>query len=153
MTSLLVQSCSATKERVESPVPALDLYDGYFFKIIKKAMRTNTFRPELDILIISAEHGVIDPEDKISYYDRRMNFDRASELNDEIVSTLSNNITENSHHKVWINLGKDYSPAIDGLEAAVETPVHYIEGSGIGNKGKQLKNLVTTGRSMSAYSH
>ncbi|WP_336000181.1 DUF6884 domain-containing protein [Halorientalis halophila] len=151
MASLLVQSCSATKEPVDTPVPALDLYDGYFFRIIKKALRADRFQPGLDIIIISAEHGIVEPDDKIEYYDRKMDTNRANELNDELVSDLSKKVKENEYDKVWINLGNDYLPAVDGLEAAVDVPVHYIEGSGIGMKGKRLKHLVSSSRSVPAH--
>jgi len=61
MASLLIQSCSATKQNVETAVPALDLYDGYFFRIINKALRAGQFRPGLDIKIITAKNGVCVP--------------------------------------------------------------------------------------------
>lgn len=144
MTSLLVQSCSATKEPVDNPVPALDLYDGYFFRIINKALRSDQFRAGLDMIIISAKHGVVEPDEEIGYYDRQMDNERAKELNDEVVNTIASNVTEQGYDKVWINLGKDYLPAIDGVEDDVDVPVDYIEGCGIGMKGKQLKHLVST---------
>ena len=151
MTSLLVQSCSATKEQVDTPVPALDLYDGYFFRIIKKALRTGRFQPGIDIIIISAEHGAVEPNQEIGYYDRRMDTKRADELNDEVVSAIASKVTKNAYDKVWVNLGKDYLPAIDGIESAVDVPVDYIEGGGIGMKGKRLKRLVSSGRSISVH--
>jgi hypothetical protein len=146
MSSLLIQSCSATKQNVDSAVPALDLYDGYFFRIINKALRADQFRPGLDIIIISAKHGVVEPDEEIGYYDQRMDTERAKELNDEVVNTIASHVTEDGYEKVWINLGKDYLPAVDGVEDAVDVPVDYIEGCGIGMKGKQLKHLVSTGQ-------
>jgi len=148
MSSLLIQSCSATKQDIEKPVQAIDLYDGYFFSIIKKAVRAGRFQPGLDIIIISAKHGVVEPDEEIGYYDRRMDTERAEELNDEVVNTIASHVTENGYEKVWINLGKDYLPAVDGVEDAVDVPVDYIEGCGIGMKGKQLKHLVSTGQSI-----
>lgn len=145
MKSLLVQSCSATKCRVEIPVPALELYDGYFFRIIKKALRVGRFQPGLDILIISAKYGVVEPEDEIAYYDQRMDKERAAELNNDIVRYISSKVAKNRYDKVWINLGKDYLPAVDGVEDAVNVPVMYINGNGIGAKGKRLKQLVSSG--------
>lgn len=144
MASLLIQSCSATKQNVETPVPALDLYDGYFFRIINKALRADQFQPGLDIIIISAKHGVVEPDEEIGYYDRRMDTERAKSLNDEVVNKIVSNVAEEGYEKVWINLGKDYLPAVEGVEDAVDVPVDYIEGSGIGMKGKQLKHLVST---------
>ncbi|QGX96310.1 hypothetical protein EI982_16755 [Haloplanus rallus] len=129
-------------------MPAIDLYDGYFFRIIKKALRADQFQPGLDIIIISAEHGIVESDDKIGYYDRRMDTDRANELNGEVVSAIAKKVADNKYGKVWVNLGEDYLPAIDGIEVAVDVPIHYIEGSGIGMKGKQLKHLVSSGRSI-----
>lgn len=151
MSTLLVQSCSATKQKVENPVQALDLYDGYFFKIIKKASRLGQLHPELDILIISAKHGVVRPDDEVGYYDQRMDTERAQELNSKIVESIAESAEEKGYEKIWINLGKDYHPAIDGLESAVDTPIEYIEGCGIGMKGKQLKHLVSSDHSMPAH--
>jgi hypothetical protein len=148
MSSLLIQSCSATKQDVEKPVQALDLYDGYFFRIIKKAVRAGRFQPGLDIIIISAKHGVVEPDDEITYYERRMNTERAGELNADVVSAIIEKVDTNEYEKVWINLGKDYLPAVDGLQDAVDVPVDYIEGCGIGMKGKRLKHLVSSGQSV-----
>lgn len=148
MTSLLVQSCSATKNQVETPVQALELYDGYFFRIIKKAVRAGQFERGLDILIISAKHGVIEPGDEIVYYDRKMDTERAAELNGAVVDTIAEKTATNQYEKVWVNLGKDYLPAVDGIEQAVDAPVMYIDGDGIGMKGKRLKHLVSSGHSM-----
>ena len=151
MTTLLIQSCSATKHSVENPVPALDLYDGYFFRIIKKARRADQLNPGLDILILSAKHGIIKPTDEIGYYDQRMDTDRARELNDDVVATIAEKVATESYSKVWVNLGKDYQPAVDGLAEAVDVPVAHIDGAGIGIKGKQLKQLVSSTHTTPAY--
>ena len=148
MTSLLIQSCSATKNEVETPVPALELYDGYFFRIIKKAVHAGRFERGIDILIISAKHGVVEPDDEITNYDQRMDTERASELNSKVVEAIASKVAEHGYDKVWINLGKDYLPAVDGLGRAVDTPVIYIDGEGIGMKGKRLKRLVSSSHSM-----
>lgn len=148
MSSLLVQSCSATKRNADNPVQAIDLYDGYFFKIIKKAVRADQFERGLDIIIISAKYGVVEPDEEIEYYDRRMDTELANELNEDVVNAVASKVREDSYDKVWVNLGKDYLPAVDGLEDAIDVPIQYIEGCGIGMKGKRLKHLVSTGRSV-----
>lgn len=124
------------------------MYDGYFFRIIKKAAHAGRFQPGLDILIISAKHGLVEPDDEIGYYDQRMETERAREFNAEVVAGIVDSVEENGYEKIWINLGKDYLPTVDGVESAVDVPVDYIEGCGIGMKGKRLKHLVSSGRSM-----
>jgi hypothetical protein len=77
-----------------------------------------------------------------------MDTERAEELNDEVVNAIGDKVAGQGYEKVWVNLGKDYLPAIDGLESAVDVSVSYIEGCGIGMKGKRLKHLVSSGRSV-----
>jgi len=118
------------------------------FQNHQKAVRANRFQPGLDIIIISAKHGVVEPDDHIGYYDQEMDTERANELNDEIIDAIASKVVEHEYEKVWVNLGKDYMPAVDGIDEAVDVPVLHIEGSGIGMKGKQLKHLVSSSRSI-----
>jgi hypothetical protein len=77
-----------------------------------------------------------------------MDTERAKQLNEEVVSTIKSSVTKEEYEKVWINMGKNYLPAVDGIEDAVDVPVDYIEGSGIGMKGKQLKQLISTNQAV-----
>lgn len=142
MCRLLIQSCCATKRSVEHPVPAIDLYDGYFYRIIDKARRTDRFDQDIDMLILSAEHGILEPDEKITPYDRRMDRQRALELQNHVQSTVAD-CAADSYDQVWINGAKAYRLALDGLEERLDVPVRAIDGNGIGEKGRKLKQLIT----------
>ena len=142
MTSLLVQSCSATKNQVTEPTRALDVYDGYFFRIIKKAKRERVFESDIDICILSAEYGLIDAEDEITTYDRRMTPSRAEELCDSVTDSIHKRVGENKYDKIVLNLGKEYLRAVDDLSVRYDIDISTIQGGGIGEKGKQLKRFV-----------
>ena len=142
MPSLLVQSCSATKNQVSTPTRAIEVYDGYFFKIIKKAKKEGEFRSDLDICILSAEHGIIDPEDEIRTYDRRMTTERAAELCEPVSSEIRSRIETSDYETVFLNVGNVYRKAITGLSEDESVHVKSIEGDGIGFKGRQLKSLI-----------
>ncbi|GAB6878236.1 hypothetical protein JCM17823_05100 [Halorubrum gandharaense] len=142
MSSLLVQSCSDTKNELSEPIPALELYDGYFFRIIKKARREDALRSDLDIRILSAKHGIVDVHEEIEYYDQRMTADRADELRPKVIDDLRRIISENEYDRVILNMGKVYKRALTGFERQINIPVHEVEGSGIGDKGKTLKEYV-----------
>ncbi|MFB6200143.1 MAG: DUF6884 domain-containing protein [Candidatus Nanohaloarchaea archaeon] len=150
--TLLIQSCSATKNEVEGQVPAIDLYDGYFFRIIKKARRDFGLNKNLDMLILSAKHGIVRPDEEISHYDQVMDEERARELNKEVIAEIANHLEQNNYSKIVCNLGKEYRKAIEGLEDVVteEHELQMIEGNGIGEKGKVLKEMVT-GSSLENY--
>lgn len=141
MPALLVQACSKSKNNPEGPVPALDLYSGYFFKIIKKSIREGQFDDRLDISILSAEHGLIGAETEVGWYDRRMDRSRAAELVPTVQAGLRDRV-DGTYETVFVNVGSVYRRALGDLEDALDADVHYIEGDGIGYKGQTLKRVV-----------
>lgn len=142
MSTLLVQSCSASKNRMKEPTPAMDVYSGYFFKIIKKAAREQAMRDDLDIRILSAKYGLLDPEDCIEYYDQKMDRSRAAELRDSVITDIETQIDKYGYSRIVVNLGEPYKKAIEGLDQRVDPEVLFIEGDGIGNKGHELKRFI-----------
>lgn len=144
MPVLLVQSCSQSKKHCSSPVAARELYNGYFFKIINKSRREDALRNDIALRILSAEFGILHPEAKVSYYDRRMTADRASEMRGSVVETLAETVEEEDIDTVVINAGADYRPALSNLETKLEETVDvcYITGQGIGEMGSQLKSFI-----------
>ena len=142
MSTLLVQSCSKTKIEADSPVSALDLYSGYFFKIIKKSTRERGEKLELDLCILSAEHGIIDPDEPISPYDRQMDQIRAEELSSEVKKDLKRRIADKRYDRIVINAGKEYRRAIDGFDDDINVETYFIRGEGIGEKGQALKQFL-----------
>lgn len=141
MPDLLIQSCSKSKRAAENPIPAIRLYSGYFFKIIKKARRDGAMVDDMDVCILSAKHGLIDEQAKIESYDRRMDASRANELAPAVQNTLSERL-DGTYENIFINVGRDYRQAIDGISTTTDIPVYYIEGDGIGYKGKVLKKVI-----------
>lgn len=142
MSTLLVQSCSQTKRDVDRQVPALDLYTGYFFKIIKKAIREGEIRDDLDICILSAKHGLLSTQERIGNYERRMDAAQAAELNAQVVSDLRERIRAAGYERVVVNMGAVYREAIEGFAGPLNVEVQHIEGTGIGHKGRTLKRVV-----------
>jgi len=140
---LLVQSCSKSKIQAEEPVPALELYSGYFYNIIKKATREEDLRSDLDLCILSAKHGLIDPDTDISTYDQRMNEERASELASTVPNELASRIAASNHDHVVVNLGQVYQEAVAGFESQVDADVQYLSGK-LGERGSTLKALIRT---------
>jgi len=140
MSSLLVQGCSKSKNEPGEPVPALDLYSGFFFKIIKKAKREGEFDEDIGLCILSAEHGLIGPDDEISWYDRRMDADRAAELAPEVEAEIVERADD--YDRVIVNVGGDYNRALAGVESVLDIPVRFVEGDGIGYKGSVLKRVI-----------
>jgi len=119
----------------------MDVYSGYYFKIIKKAMNEGCFDNQIDICILSAKYGLLDPTDEITTYDHRMDQDRAQELNEDVVSELEHKFDTQNYQQLIVNLGQPYQEAVSGIEDRIDGEIVQLSG-GLGERGAQLKQLI-----------
>jgi len=139
---LLIIGCSQKKNPSPSPLKALDRYDGVNFRVLKKFKRERRLPETLDIVIISAKYGFLRADENINDYNVRITEKRALELHSEILNELKKLISSNTYKETFINLGKDYLPAIKGIENVVTCPIVYAEGR-IGEKMSAMKKWIT----------
>ena len=133
---LLILACSKEKKKVPGKIPAIERYEGFFFKIAKKMMREGKFPSSVDILIISAKYGLLKPHELIENYDLKMDKRRAMELKGEILRELKEEIEKNNYDEIFVCVGKEYIMSIKGIERFAR--VVYAEGR-IGEKGRELR--------------
>ncbi len=134
---LLIIPCSKVKKNLVN-TPAVDLYDGPFFRMIRK-YRSKDF----DILVLSAKYGMIEGHKKISYYNQKMTSERAKELSNEIHSLLSQRLHKNYYDDVYINVGKLYFEALKPSFYLFDNKKVHLASGGIGTRLHFLKNWVS----------
>ena len=139
---LLIVGCSQKKDQSPYPMKALDRYEGVNFKVIKKFRRERTLPANLDILIISAQYGLLKLDSYIEDYDVRMTEKRASNLRNDIMNEMKKILSTREYKEIFVNLGKDYLPAITGIENIAVCPVVYAQGR-IGEKMRSMKKWIT----------
>lgn len=122
-------------------LPAIERYTGAWYEVISKLKKENKFPLNLEIVIISAKYGFLKSTDLIEDYDLEMNEKRAKRLNFEILGKFKLLLEKKHYDTVFINLGKDYLPAIHGLENIIRqnTQVIYAKGR-LGERKSQMKN-------------
>jgi len=103
---LVVLSCSATKLNVDGELPAINLYDGPAFRIVRSYLRTNRWPSPLSLAVLSAKYGLIGGLSHISTYDERMTKERADALSNEVQATFRRILP--GHERVDVIMGKDY---------------------------------------------
>ncbi len=96
----------------------------------------------MDLKILSAKYGLLEPDEQIEYYDYRMDKQRAEELRPIVVDELQQLILEREYERVVVNMGKEYRMAIRGFDDGLDIIPEYIGGEGIGYKGHVLKRFV-----------
>lgn len=110
---LLIISCSAAKRlSPRAYIPAIERYDGVFFKVLRKALREGGCQSPVEILIISAKYGLITPHTPIPNYDTKMNTHQAAMLRTLIRKDLQRVINEKKPSGILVNLGKAYAEII-----------------------------------------
>jgi hypothetical protein len=137
---LLLIACSQRKRLDPEPLPALERYDGNTYRVIRKLRREDRWPFLVDVVILSAEFGLIDADQPIPYYERRMDQARAAELRPTVLATLQERLDGNRQYaSVYVELGQDYLPAIDGIDSLCnDTPIVYAQGR-IGRRLSSLK--------------
>jgi Queuine tRNA-ribosyltransferase len=133
VSELLVLGCSATKRPDAQPLPALLRYDGPWYRDFRKHLRESAWPANLDVAILSAEHGLIGALSPIQNYDRRMTRGRAAELAPSLLPVVD--AWDNRYDGIHLCLGGDYLPALPSR--FVEDRAQVFRGP-IGRKRQQL---------------
>lgn len=115
-------------------VQAVELYDGPFYKVLRKNYPDN-----LNVLILSAKYGLISSDKIISYYDQIMTINRAEELSSEIKVKLESTVSNEYYDEIFISLGKTYMFAIDESKNFLDKYNVYWGHGQIGERLHQLK--------------
>lgn len=128
---LLLLGCSDRKRAFKGKLPALDLYDGVNFRVLRAFLHERGWPPGLCIKILSAKYGLIDSTDLIETYDQRLDVATARKINRKVLKSLTR-FGRPSY--IFVNLGKDYLPAIDGIDRIFQKERIVRADGGIGVK-------------------
>ncbi len=136
---LLIIACSQRKLHDDGLMPAIKRYDGGNYRVLRKARRDGYLSNHIDVLILSAKYGLIEADTPIANYEQQMNHKRADELNAQVRQKLQTYAIKADYQEVYVDLGQDYLPAIEGLtEFFTGSQVSFAQGR-IGERQGKLK--------------
>jgi hypothetical protein len=137
---LIVLGCSATKVTAPGTLPAISLYDGPTFRVLRSFLRDYRWPESLSVAVLSAKYGMIGGVSQIETYDQRMTPERADQLCDSVTETLVE--WSSAHDQVDFVLGQDYVRSIDHDRIANRYRQHRIVDGPIGVKLTRLHGLL-----------
>lgn len=141
---LLIIPCSKRKAGLPgAKIPAIDLYDGPFYRIIRKAFREHGKPDSLDIMLLSAKYGLIAHDEVITKYDQKITISRAKALSSPVRARLKDELKGNRYEKVFINLGKLYMLALDSSKDLLDEQKVCCASGRIGERMQQLRDWIT----------
>lgn len=138
MSRGLILSCSCSKKPSELPLPAVERYDGPAFRVLRRFLRKAELPPPA-IRILSAEFGLIAPDENISFYDRRMTKSRADELQPAITASFEPFWKSNQIDDLMVVASSHYVEALAGCFLMVSDGVTVNVTSG--SIGRQVSVL------------
>lgn len=133
---LLIVACSGRKNSERSPAPALHLYDGVNYRVLRKSLLARGWPPGLQIKILSAKYGLIDATTLIEPYELRLDKVKAAAIREKTLAELRK---VQSPETVFVNLGEDYLPAVEGLERVFPQSKIIFAPGAIGMKMRAMK--------------
>ena len=117
---LLIVPCSQRKITTDIPTAAINVYDGPFYRLLRKNIPIFDNNNGLDIYIISAKYGLIEPLHEIQTYDQKMDDKQAKRLKPKIRERLLKIIKDKTYSEIYVNTGKSYSLALEGFQGNVK---------------------------------
>lgn len=135
---LLILSCSQRKRQDEELLPAVERYDGPTFHVLRRFLREKTSAAP-DILVLSAEFGLISGAMTIPDYDQRMTRPRAQEIKPLVVASLKHTLSMQTYGEALVLVGADYLEALGDCRNLFSRRTHVRFGKG--PMGKKLSIL------------
>ncbi|OPY59231.1 MAG: Queuine tRNA-ribosyltransferase [Pelotomaculum sp. PtaU1.Bin035] len=137
---LLILGCSQTKRQTPGLLPAIERYNGSYYRVLRRYLRERQWPDSLSVAILSARYGLIGGFTDIEDYNERMNQQKALEWAPKCQDIL--NAWSNEHSQIHFSLGKDYLPAVEpAISSGLQSETEIFEGP-IGMKLHQIKNLL-----------
>jgi hypothetical protein len=141
---LVVLGCSATKVEVNGLLPAITLYDGPMFRVLRFFLREYRWPESLSIAVLSAKYGMVGALAQIETYDQRMTPTLAEGLCQSVTQTLVE--WSHAHHRVDLVLGHEYIRSIDRDQIAKRYRYHEVVEGTIGVKLSRLHGILRSER-------
>ncbi len=142
---LIVSSSKRQALEPAAPIPALERYHGITIGGIRRLKETGKLPKDLEILIVSAEFGLIGPDERIPRVDHVMTEEEAEELQKDFLEELEAKFNRAKYSEIFVNLGFTYAKSIKGFAKFADARVIYAKGT-LGKKAEQMKQWILRSR-------
>lgn len=142
MKRCLLMTCSKAKSTSSNLLPAIERYDGPYFRVLRRFFREVPFGKDcLNVLVLSARYGLISGDCLIPNYDRVMTPARAEELRPQVLDSLRNQFAKDKWTEIFVLMSAKYREAIKGIEDNLPSKILVVYAEGAqGVKARQLKD-------------
>jgi len=147
MAKLLILGPSYRRNTSPEPLPAVERYDGLFYRIVRRNM-DKVKKKDIDIIIITEDLELVTPETKLPYKPPVGNKWRTippTAKDPEKIEKLRNQILEivksKKYDEIFIALNKYYQALLPDLTPYAKKII--ADSKGLGSKAKTLKQWLS----------
>lgn len=115
MPRVLILPCSKRKKNTPVKLPAIERYDGPFYKILRKYLKTNA-EHDLTTYILSSKYGLILAQVPILNYNQKMDASKALLFQPFVSNELNKIAASQQNLKILVCTSGVYLEALGGLE-------------------------------------
>lgn len=147
MKRCLLIICSKAKLSEPKLLPAIERYDGPYFRVLRRFFReVPSGKDDLKVLILSAKYGLISGDRLIPNYDYMMTTMRAEELKPQVLDSLMKHGAKDRWTELFVLMSEKYHEAIRGFETNLPSQIDVVRAKGAqGVKARQLKDWLRSG--------
>lgn len=136
------------KKEPRSPIPAVERYDGVFFRQFRKYRQQGKL-PHTDLAIISPKKGILLENTPLPYeepYAGKMgnldspDSDKQSQRNENLQQL--NKILRRNYSEIYVNCGQQFLQLIEGYQTLTSAKITVAEGGGLGPKAAHMKRWI-----------
>lgn len=144
MARLILLSASRRRSSNLEPLPAIERYQGVYFRVLKKYLREGRLK-DTDILIVSEKFGVLRPKDLVPYhkpFEGKLGKEEVQKARQANLTKLAETLSEKQYSEIFVVCGREFQKLIDSFQNLTNTKVVFCEGAGLGPKAQNLKKWI-----------
>lgn len=143
---MIVLSASQRRSTDPDPLPAIERYDGVYFRLVKKYLREKRLS-DTDIIIVSERNGIARPDENVPYikpFRGKLHLPKKQLEELKLSNLLKLESIFNQHHykEIFVVCGKEYQKLIEGFGQLTDAEVVFCKGRGLGPKAQDLKRWI-----------
>ena len=136
------------KKEPVSPIPAVERYDGVFFRQFRKYRREGKLR-HTDLVIISPKKGILLANTLVPYeepYAGKMGDLKSANPDTDLRRRENlrqlNKILQRNYSEIYVNCGQQFLQLIEGFQELTSAKITLAEGGGLGPKAAHMKEWI-----------
>jgi hypothetical protein len=145
---MIILSASQRRLTDPHPLPAIERYEGVYFRLVKKHLREGRLS-NMDIIIVSEKHGIVRADENVPYitpFRGKLHLPekQLEELKQTNLSKLGSIFNQHHYKEIFVVCGREYRKLIEGFEQLTDAKVVFCKGAGLGPKAQDLKRWILT---------